>query len=249
VGLGLPLVWLITVRSVFQRVKPRFVVLVTLPGVVLWFYLALRGIDSAFLLFLAAPLLIFQALAFGATTRIAKLGAQGALLLGLVFSVNAVIGAVQAGEPWKDTADKVREVFLAKDTTGSEGLFLIAADTDLAAVLGYHLRDDLIPPIGHPAVYVRESQDISSQFGLWPSYDDFVEVETHSDEYFTEQKGENPFMGRSALYISTEPPIDLPQTIKAAFGAVTPIQELPSRPGLPHPLYIYLCENYQTLPL
>jgi hypothetical protein len=251
VAIGLPLLWLFTVRGVFQRVKPRFVALVALPGVVLWFYFALRGIDSAFLLFLAAPVLIFQALHLAANSRVARLASLAALIVAALFSANAIIGATQSGEPWKYTSEKVREAFLARSAAGGEGLFLIASNENLASVLGYHLRDDLIPPVGHPAVYVRESQDISSQFGLWPSYDDFVESETEapSDEYFTEQKGENPFMGRSALYVSEERPEDLPQTIKAAFAGVTPLEKLPPRPGLPRPLYIYLCESYQTLPL
>lgn len=250
VGIALPLIWLATMRSVFQRIKPRFVVLATAPGVILWLYLALRGIDSAFLLFLTAPLLIFQGMVFGNTARAVRVTMLGALFLGLLLSIHAITEAARAGEPWKAMADKTREAFLAKSTEGTEGVFLIAADKDLAAVLGYHLRDDLIPPIGHPAVYVRESQDISSQFGLWPSYDDFVEsTEPPTDEFFTEQKGENPFMGRSALYVSEESPEDLPQTIRAAFGAVTPLEELPPRPGLSKPLYIYFCESYQTLPL
>ncbi len=56
-------------------------------------------------------------------------------------------------------------------------------------------------------------------------------------------------MGRSALYVSAEAPDELPQTIKAAFATVTPLEQIP-QPGRPlRPLYIYLCENYQTLPL
>jgi len=84
---------------------------------------------------------------------------------------------------------------------------------------------------------------------LWPGYGDFVEAPAPADEFFTEQKGENPFMGRSALYISRESACDLPQTIKAAFESVTFLKQLPPAGGGSEPLYIYLCVNYQTLPL
>ena len=143
----------------------------------------------------------------------------------------------------------MREAYAAATGQGHEGVFLVAGDAPLAAIMGYHLRDVLVPPEGHPAVYERESQDISSQFGLWPGYDDFVETDRVVDEYFTEQKGENPFVGRSALYLSREAPDELPQTIKAGFESVTFLEQLPPAGGDGAPLYLYFCLNYQTVPL
>ena len=64
-----------------------------------------------------------------------------------------------------------------------------------------------------------------------------------ADEYFTEQKGVNPFMGRNALYLGA----DLPQTIGAAFENVTPLSRIVLPGG--RKLTIFLCLNYQTLPL
>ena len=69
------------------------------------------------------------------------------------------------------------------------------------------------------------------------------------DDYFTEQRAENPFLGRSALYVTRERAEELPQSIRAAFDSVVLFRELPGAGGDPRPLYIYLCLVYQTLPL
>ena len=252
--LGLPVVWVLSARTMRTRVKPRLVFLTSLPGVILWFYLALRGKEASLFLLLAAPLLIFQALALAWDSRFWRATAMLAALVATLLSLSTLIAASKVGEPWRATANTIREVFTARSASGEEGLFLIAQNESIASVLGYRLRNDLIPPIGHPTVYVRESQDVSGQFGLWPSYDDFVEMEKPSSDpfhtdVFTEQKGENPFIGRSALYISEEAPNDLPQTIKAGFAEVSLLEKLPATTGRSEPLYIYLCRDYQTVPL
>lgn len=254
VCLGLPVAWVLAARSMRNRVKPRLVFLAGLPGVILWLYLALRGKDAAFFLLLAAPLLIFQALTLSWGSRFWRATTVLAAFVAALLSISTLVAATRVGEPWKTAADTVREIFVARSSSGEEGLFLIAQNEPIASVLGYHLRKDLIPPIGHPAVYVRESQDVSGQFGLWPSYDDFVEMEQPSKdafhtEVYTEEKGENPFIGRSALYISEEAPDDLPQTIKGGFAEVTVLEKIPAQAGRAEPLYIYLCRDYQTVPL
>ena len=139
---------------------------------------------------------------------------------------------------WKAVADQVRES--ARDLPAADGGgFFIAEDANQAAILGYFL-----PGEGkNPPVFVAESPDISSQFGLWPSYADFVESDRVADEYFQEQKGVNPFVGRNAIFVGH----DLPQTIKGAFQDVKPLRKLAAPDG--RDLTIYLCLGYQTLPL
>ena len=139
--------------------------------------------------------------------------------------------------------------FLEKSKQGQDDLFLIAENEKLASALGYHLRDALVAPAGHPTVYVRESQDVSNQFALWPTYGDFMETDRVVDEYFTEQHAENPFLGRSALYLTHERDAELPQSIRGAFDSVVLFRELPGTEADTRPLYIYLCLVYQTLPL
>lgn len=225
--------------------KARFLFLAAFPGVVLAGYFSLRGYETELFLLPAAPLLLYQVL-----SRFASRGLRLVTFgLAVVFSAYGMFNVYQTGRGWQGTADIVRQLFLEKSAAGEEGVFLVAGDSSLASVLGYHLRDTLIPPPGHPAVYVGESQNVSDQFGIWPGYDDFVETLQPQDEFFTEQKGENPFIGRSGLYITHESPNDVPQTIKAAFEVVTLLEELPAVGGGTEPLYIYWCLNYQTLPL
>ena len=92
-------------------------------------------------------------------------------------------------------------------------------------------------------MFVPESPDLSSQFGLWPSYADFVESDIVADEYYQEQKGVNPFIGRNAIFFGS----DLPQTIKGAFQDVQPLRKITTPDG--REFTIFLCLGYQTLPL
>ena len=125
-------------------------------------------------------------------------------------------------------------------------LFMIGGDQLLASSLGYHLKDLIIPPKGHPLAYRIESQGLVDQFSYWPSYADFIESESPPDESFTEQIAINPFIGASAFYLGTESPSQLPQTLKSAFQEVELIRKVGEGK---HALYLYLCINYQTLPL
>ena len=126
------------------------------------------------------------------------------------------------------------------------GLFFIASDARTAASLDYYLRDAVIPVEGHPRVYTPETAAPASQFDFWPSYSQFRESESPPDELFTEQMGVNPFHGHAALYVGPESPKDLPQSIRGAFSEVQTVQELGQ--GRER-LYIYLCLDYQNLPL
>jgi hypothetical protein len=70
------------------------------------------------------------------------------------------------------------------------------------------------------------------------------------DTLYTQEKTTSPFLGRNALYITTEAKEELPQTITGAFGAVGLLQEIPLKiHGREVPVRIYQCENYRTLSL
>jgi len=237
-------------ESLKGHVRARFIFWCGVPGVIIGSYFTLRGSSGALYFLLVAPLLLFKAMDLLASpTRFAAGLRWSAVILAIIFSLFAIFDAGQAGRGWRKAASEMRRVFIEKSAEGQDDLFLIAEDAGLASVLGYHLRNDFVSPAGHPTVYVRESQDISNQFALWPSYADFTETSKATDEYFTEQQAENPFLGRSALYVTHERAGDLPQPIKAAFDSVILFRELPSAGDDPRPLYIYLCLIYQTLPL
>jgi hypothetical protein len=121
------------------------------------------------------------------------------------------------------------------------GGFLIAEDADLASLLAIYFKP--AAPSEYPPVFVPESPALTSQFGIWPSYANFIETEKATDEFFTEQKGYNPFIGRHALYMGAE----LPQTVKGAFSEVRPLRDIKLPDG--KSMIIYLCLDYQTLPL
>ncbi len=246
---GLFAAWIVALRESRMHLRARFVALCALPGVALAVYFSLRDVDPVFSLLLAAPLLLAKLLAWLPAKRFGRSTLGAGFALAVIFSLSSLCRAYESGARWRETAAELKAAFLEQTSAGHEGLFLIAGDVPLASAMGYFLRDDLVPPEGHPAVYQLESQDISSQFGLWPGYDDFVESERVTDEFFTEQKGENPFMGRSALYLSRERAGEAPQAVKAAFEAVTFLKQLPPAGSEGGPLYLYFCENYQTLPL
>ena len=99
-----------------------------------------------------------------------------------------------------------------------------------------------------------ESQDLINQFSFWPRYDQFVDAPANPnqspDEAFTEQKGVNPFVGRSALLIrnyAKQPP----HNIRAAFESTKPLGTLELKRFGKHVRYwqIFLCRHYKTLPL
>lgn len=165
-----------------------------------------------------------------------------ALALAAGFSALPWYSTTRGTTPYRTAASHILALDerLAPDLQSN--LFFIAAGPDLASVLSYHLRESIIPPEGHPRVYALESQDRSSQFAFWPSYDDFIETGQPKNEYFTEMTAENPFIGHSAIYVGPEKPEDLPQALRAAFADVNPVREIDG-------LYIYLCLDYQTLPL
>lgn len=141
---------------------------------------------------------------------------------------------------WASVAKEVHSA--TREVPASDGGgFLIAETTDQASILSVFFRSS--GGSGHPPVFVPESPALTSQFGLWPSYADFVASDLVVDEFFTEQKGYNLFAGRNALFLGAE----LPQTIKGAFSQVTPLRRILLPDG--GALTIFLCLDYQTLPL
>lgn len=141
---------------------------------------------------------------------------------------------------WSSVAKEVHKA--TREIPASDGGgFLIAENTDQAAVLAVFFKT--AAGSGYPPVFVPESPALTSQFGLWPSYADFVASDLVVDEFFTEQKGYNLFAGRNALYLGS----DLPQTIKGAFAQVSPLRKIRLPDG--GELTVFLCLDYQTLPL
>ena len=200
------------------------------------FYLMLRGGDAVSAGFVGSvPLMAFGLFAIRKNPLTLPLG-------GFVAMVAAVASGwvlwTDSRLSWKDVSGEVQAS--VREVPAGEGeVFFIAEDTGMASVLGYYMGGEK----GHPPVFVPESPDLSNQFGIWPSYADFLDSDRVADESFQEQKGINPYVGRNAIYVGRE----LPQTIKGAFQEVQLLRNV-ATPNAKD-LNIYLCLGYQTLPL
>lgn len=224
------------VRDARRRGRAAFVIAACGAAWAWSFYVLLRGGEAV-----AAGLFGFVPLAAFGVSSIRK--KSFAIPLGSFVVAVALLASgysLWAGGriSWKAMAEEIHAA--ARDLPAAEGGgFIIAEEANEAAVLGYYLPGEGV----YPPVFVPESPDLSNQFGIWPSYADFVESDRVADEYFQEQKGVNPFIGRNAVFIGRE----LPQTIKGAFQEVQPCRKVATPDG--RELTIFLCLGYQTLPL
>lgn len=256
----------LVVGALVSREARFFLALGLLPA--LWTVLqVLRGRDAVLPLLLATPVLLVAGCAFvwqesGAgnsflrrwqkrTRHVLKISAVPAVLVAAITTAcSMVLFRPLAAEPdWAQVTERIRRVASILRVAGEPPLFFIASDADAAAGVGFHL----IAAGGEvqkdfPPVFVRESQNLASQFGLWPRYDEFVEApDVVLDEFFQEQKGFNPYLGRGALYLGAEPPDELPQVISNGFARVIPVEKIVDPRG--RIFYLYQCEDYQTAPL
>ena len=135
-----------------------------------------------------------------------------------------------------------------------EKLFLIADERHRASEISFYLKDKRVEGSGHPPVYLVESQDLVNQFSFWPRYDQFVDApvkpnQSPPDE-FTEQKGVNLFVGRSALLIRNYAK-GPSHNVRAAFESTELVGTIELRRFGEHVRFwqVFLCRHYRTLPL
>ncbi|HJX98237.1 MAG TPA: glycosyltransferase family 39 protein [Chthoniobacterales bacterium] len=155
---------------------------------------------------------------------------------------------------WKSMVAEVERIRTEQEAKLGEKLFLIADERHRASEVSFYLKDKRVEGPGHPACYLVESQDLLNQFSFWPRYDQFVDAPAKPaespDEAFTEQKGVNLFVGRSALLIRNYAK-GPSHNVRAAFQSIEPIGTIEVRRFGHHVRYwqIFLCRNYKTLPL
>lgn len=218
----------------------RFLLSACAPATVWALYHAVLGRGLSGGAWLACVPLLMIAASTGVRSR--WMPAAGSLVV-TVALFSTLIHLREAGlmrAVWSSIAQQVHEA--TREMPASEGGgFLVAENAAQASILSTFFKS--AAPTNYPPVFVHESPALTSQFGIWPSYADFIETERPADEFFQEQKGVNPFIGRNALYLGTE----LPQTIKGAFAEISPLRRLKLPDGTS--LTIFLCLDYQTLPL
>ena len=155
---------------------------------------------------------------------------------------------------WKTMTAEVEKIRNDLEAKLGEKLFLIADERHRASEISFYLKDKRVEGPEHPPVYLVESQDLVNQFSFWPRYDQFVDAPARPnqspDETFTEQKGVNLFVGRSALLVRNYAK-GPSHNIRAAFESVEPVGTIELRRFGEHVRYwqVFLCRHYRTLPL
>src|SRR5438874_3313073 len=260
-------------RRVNQQFKVLFLMWFGLPVFLFYLFLSLNKAAApnwdglAFLGFgLLAIYYWWERLEASALLR---LGAAIAILVGLTMSAVALdtdllrsVGYnLQRSDPsnrmrgWKSATSALETMRNDLETKLGEKLFLIADARDRASEISFYLRDKRVEGLGHPPVYIPESQDMVNQFSFWPRYDEFVEIKSGAPrpegEVYTEENGINLFMGRDALFIRNGEKKHVPHSIQAAFQSLEPVGTIElSRYGkVIRTWQVFLCRNYRTLPL
>ncbi|HEY6226626.1 MAG TPA: glycosyltransferase family 39 protein [Verrucomicrobiae bacterium] len=267
------LIWAVIAswRRLNQQFKVLFLFWFGAPVFVFYFLLSLNHVATPN--WDAVSFISFSVLAVNywverAQNRTAQNFAVAAILLGFVISLFSLDSDLlrSAGfrfwrtDPsdrlrgWKPMVAEVERIRNEQETRLGEKLFLIADERHRASEIAFYLKDKRVEGPGHPPCYLIESQDLVNQFSFWPRYDQWVDAPVNSDqpaeEKFTEQRGVNPFIGRSALLIRNVAK-GPSHNIRAAFESVEPIGRLElKRFGQPVRYWqLFLCRHYRTLPL
>lgn len=155
---------------------------------------------------------------------------------------------------WRTSTELVEKFRKDFEAASGKPVFLIGSSYQVSSILGFYFKEKRAEAPGHPSVYIVESQNIENEYSLWPRYDEFLTLPPGSkpaDEYYTQEQGYNPFMGRNALYITDREEEKPPSGINRAFERTEMIGLYDiHRRGQPlRQIRIYACYNYRTLPL
>ena len=154
---------------------------------------------------------------------------------------------------WQTIAEAIDKFRVDFENKLGAKVFLIGNEYQTSSMLSFYLKDKRSEGPGHPPVYIPESQDIQNEFSFWPRYDEFVEADPSSkpDTTFTEEAGVNPFIDRTALYITDRPEASPPQNLQSAFTRweLVAVYELKRNDRPLRQIRIFACYQYQTLPL
>ncbi len=254
--------------------KPRFLLAFALPLFALYCWLSLKqageanwtapGVISLGVLAVAfwheraltsrgARVFSIVALALGLAGSVLIINLDAIRMFGIAWPYQRDPGARMRG--WRTAAAKVESLRADFEAQLGEKVFLIANEHEVASSLAFYMKDKRPEGPAHPPVYIPESQELVDQFSFWHRYDEFVDPKDaphiQPDEYFKEEGGVNPFMGRTALYITDRAEEKAPSAIKGGFEQVEMIACIDqTRRGLPlRQLRVFACRRYRSLPL
>jgi len=242
-------------RETATSPKIKFLFFPALVALAAWLYSDLRGLTAQTPGLLATVLIL--PLLVWIPSRLGRVPTSIFVNVTFVTSALWTVGALvrhphESGFIDNAVVENIEYVASSFTPDNSSPPLLIAEDEAIASAVAVHLPGGAFTQAGDPVVYTIESAFAESQYALWPRYDQFTEAPPTAEtsvpaDPFTEQDGANPFLGRSALYITRQQPDDLPQAITAAFGAWRLVAEISALNG--KVLRIYLCSDYQTMPL
>ncbi len=191
-GMLAALVW--GCREARLHFKPRFLVLFSLPLLVMYFGLSIKHagqpnwtapafvslciLSVAFWYRLAerakwARVYSVAGLALGLFMSLVLVNPDGIRRLGFSYSYDNDPGKRLRG--WKTIALAVDELRQKMEQQSGKPLFLIADKYQTASLLSFYLPNPRQEGPGHPPVYMRESQAIENQYAFWPRYDQMIE--------------------------------------------------------------------------
>jgi hypothetical protein len=251
-----------------HSLKTRFLLAFTLPLFLLYFWLSLKQAGEAnwtapavISLVILTVALWMERVESSRPLRIFAVAALGIAGLSSLLVVNTdVVRAVGIGWPysrdpsarmrgWHTAAEKIESVRAAFEADLGDSVFLIANEHEVAAALGFHLRDKRLEGPRHPPIYIPAQPYFEDQFSFWPRYDQLVELPPdyqREDTIYTEEDGYNPFKGRTALYITDRDEGNAPTSIKQGFQRwemITCIDQ--TRRDLPlRQFRVFACYNY-----
>ena len=260
-------------RAARLHSKPQFLLAFTLPLLALYLCLALKQAGEAnwtapaalSLAILAtalwhdvarehrgARIFCIAALIVGAAMSLLTLNPDAVRALGLPLAYRLDPSARLRG--WRSATERVEEFRAKFEAETGEPVFLIANKYGSAASLAFYLKDKRVEGPGHPPVYVPESAFPENQYFFWPRYDENLALppgERPAEQYYTEEMGYNPFLGRTALYITDRAEERAPSSIQRGFERVEMIACLDqTRRGLPlRQLRIFACYRYKQVDL
>lgn len=272
-GVYSPIIFVLMMIALWQAWRsvhftPRFLAWFATPLLALYFFLSLKQAGEANW---TAPAFVSLGLLTASywherRSRLAVWGLALALFMSLIVVNTEVLRVVGIPLPykfdpgarlrgWKSTAERVEQTRKEFEKQLGQPVFLIGNKYQTAAILAFYMAEKRAEFPGHPPVYIPESQGIENQFSFWSRYDEFIEPskvpQAQRDEYYTEEAGVNPFMGRTALYITDRAEERPPTSIKNGFERTEMIAlyDLERRGQRLRQIRIFACYNYRTQPL
>jgi hypothetical protein len=255
-------------RAARHSFKARFLLAFALPLFAIYFWLALKRTGEANWTAPATLSLGVLAVALwherAQTSVLARRFCVAALAVGLAMSLVTINPDVVRGfgialgydhDPgarmrgWRTTADEIERVRAEFEKDFGQPVFLIANEHEVAASLAFYIHDKRVEGPGHPPVYIPAQAYFEDQFSFWPRYDELIDLppgEKSEDTIYTEEKGYNPFKGRTALYISDRAEQRPATSIQDSFERWEMIACIDQfRRGQPlRALTIFACYNY-----